>query len=137
MKKTTLILSLSALLCTGAASAGTMQKEDIWNKLDADADGQITTAELDLIRAERFNKADLDGDGQLTLAEMKERIPPGPMRFFLARIATRVFNALDADNNDVVTFDEIEAQPYHLMDKKDTNNDGVITPDEFVCKPRA
>lgn len=44
----------------------------IFEKLDADGDGQISSGEFAAMSEERFKKMDIDGDGFLTKDEMKQ-----------------------------------------------------------------
>lgn len=77
-----------------------------FEQMDANGDGQLTQAEMDSHRADRFAKMDKDGDGKLTAEEMESR------------------------GNE-----EAKERSAKMIKKFDKNGDGALTQDEMP-KPR-
>ena len=68
---TGIILTAAALTATEALAHGKGGGQRMnFEQLDTNSDGQISRAELQAQRAERFRAADTDGDGQLSAAEI-------------------------------------------------------------------
>ena len=49
------------------------QRGAVFEKIDADSDGQITKTELEAMGAARFARLDTDGDGFITQAEVEAK----------------------------------------------------------------
>lgn len=100
--------------------------DQIFDRFDADGDGQVTQAEVDAFRDARFLEADADGDGAVSFAEMQAMM--------LARMEERMrsrFDAMDANGDGVIAKDEMMAgPPVDMFDRFDQNGDGVVTREE-------
>lgn len=76
---------------------------------------------------ERLKAADTNGDGMLSRAEAAA----------LPRLAER-FDAIDANRDNQVTFDELRAaRKAHRMRSADANGDGQVTREEFLARAAA
>ncbi|MFK7764824.1 MAG: EF-hand domain-containing protein [Roseobacter sp.] len=99
-----------------------------FEKLDENGDGQITRAEMEAMRANRFTRADANGDGDISLEEMQEL---GAER---ARAhATRIMERLDRNDDGVLSADEMPSgdRASRRFDRVDADEDGVISKVEF------
>ncbi|MBI5095066.1 MAG: hypothetical protein HZB26_21855 [Candidatus Hydrogenedentes bacterium] len=111
--------------------------ERILRNADANGDKQVTFDELKAIipalTQEQFDRLDTNHDGVLT----KDDIPAPPVDPLKRLI--RLLHRADADENGEVTFDELLAVAPGLtqeqFDTLDTNDDGVITKDDFPKPP--
>lgn len=45
----------------------------MFNSMDANADGAITKEEFDVYHAKKFKEMDVNGDGQITFGDMKSK----------------------------------------------------------------
>lgn len=98
----------------------------MFDAFDTNADGKLTQAEIDEVRAKRLAAFDTDGDGKLTLEEY-ERLWVDAMR---DRMVDR-FQALD-DNGDAALTAEEFARPYdRMVAHMDRNDDGAIGRDDL------
>jgi EF hand len=114
---TTCILALPALAEAGGRG------DRMFQRLDANADGQVTTAEVTAQKTEMFTTADTNADGQLDAAEreaMRERAR--------RRDAAGVPGDTDGDGNlSLAEFTAINP----MFDRADADGDGVVTRAEF------
>lgn len=93
---------------------------------DTNGDGQLTQAEIDAVRTDRFAAFDTDGNGELSLGEY-EGLWLDAMQ---ERMVDR-FQSLDNDGNATVTAQEF-ADPFaSLVSRMDRNEDGVISVDDM------
>ena len=99
----------------------------MFERFDADGDGQITVKEVESFRAELFLQMDADGNGEMTRDEA--------MAFASGRLGDRVdrrMQRLDADGSGTVSAEEYElGRTGVLFERLDANGDGVITRDEI------
>ena len=93
---------------------------------DTDGDGQLTQAEIDAVRADRFAEFDTDGNGELTLQEY-EALWLDAMR---ERMVDR-FQNLDNDGDAIVTSEEFVDPFAAMVSRMDRNEDGVISADDM------
>ncbi len=131
MKTKPILLAVSLAMVAGTTYAmppyeGHNGKAWMLERFDTDDDGQLSKAEMDRARGERFAKFDSNGDGVLTLQEFKE----GKMRVHEERM-TRHFNKLDANGDGQVSAEEFAAPAAKRFGRADSNGDGVITADEM------
>ena len=100
----------------------------LFNKFDANEDGVITKEEyMEFIDA-RFDKMDSDGNGTIT----KEDLYDSRFYTFLPELAQAVFRDSDLDQSDTITRDEMLKAEEARFKMMDTDDDGKLTPDEFV-----
>lgn len=102
---------------------------EILRDSDTDGDGQVTFEEMQMARPlltpEQFARFDKNGDGVLTREDL-----PAPPDNSLERLV-RLLDAADANEDGVVTFDELQAVAGNLTQEAfgrlDRNHDGIIT----------
>jgi len=94
---------------------------------DTDGDGQLTQAEIDAVRADRFAEFDTDGNGELTLQEY-EALWLDAMR---ERMVDR-FQNLDNDGDAIVTSQEFVDPFASMVSRMDHNGDGVLNTDDMT-----
>ncbi len=93
---------------------------------DANQDGDLTQEEIDTTRAERLATFDTDGDGSLTLEEFQA--------LWLDAMRERMvdqFQAHDDDGDGQVTAAEFGERFANIVDRRDTNGDGVLNADDM------
>ncbi len=93
---------------------------------DTDGDGQLTQAEIDAVRADRFAEFDTDSNGELTLGEY-EGLWLDAMR---ERMVDR-FQGLDNDGDATVTTQEFVDPFASMVSRMDRNEDGVLSADDM------
>ena len=93
---------------------------------DTNGDGQLTQAEIDAVRADRFAAFDTDGNGELTLGEY-EALWLDAMR---ERMVDR-FQSLDNDGDAIVTTAEFVEPFAAMVSRMDRNQDGIINADDM------
>ncbi len=134
MKSATFIsaIVLSAVAVTGTAALAKGPKDRqpaTFQELDANGDGQITQAEIDAHRTQRFTNADSDGDGQLSLDEMQAAAQ--------AKANERVqkmFERQDANNNGFLSTDELPKprRGAKMFERIDADGNGSISEQEYA-----
>ena len=158
MKKITLILAASALAipAAGAAQPGPrgpqgdvtleqMQQRSaqMFERLDANRDGQVTKAEIEAQREERrdqrFARIDANKDGALTQDELEsardqrqanrgERRGNRGLRGMRRGLGGGDrFSRLDSDGNGTVSLTEFQAPQVQRFQRADADGDGVVT----------
>lgn len=93
------ILMTTCILASPALAEAGARGDRMFQRLDADADGQVTLAEVTARKTEVFTTADANADGNLSLAEFTGINP--------------LFDRADADGDGIVTraeFDENRGQ---------------------------
>ena len=93
---------------------------------DSNGDGELTQAEIDAVRADRFASFDTDGNGQLTIDEY-EALWLDAMR---ERMVDR-FQSLDNDGDAIVTTGEFVEPFAAVVSRMDRNDDGVLNADDM------
>ena len=99
--------------------------------LDADGSGEITTEDLDALRASRFAELDTDGDGGVTLEEFSAHAEA-----MASARASEMFERLDADGDGVLSRDVLESRMNRgpnprLITRMDTDESGGVSAEEF------
>jgi hypothetical protein len=144
--KTTLI---TAMLLAATGIAGAQNRRDgerppmppvppILAIFDTDRDGEISEEEIDAA-ADKLAELDRNDDGRITRDEMRpprgegdrpprndepRNPPPG------GRPVPPLIGALDADQDGIISTDEMENAPEALKEL-DANGDGELTPEEY------
>lgn len=101
-----------------------------FNKADADSDGSITFEEFAEAMQGPLGAADADSDGTITVEEAVVAIQKRQEER-TRRIAERMINRLDIDNNGSLTVAEVEASRDRLFARLDRDNDGKIEKGEM------
>jgi Ca2+-binding EF-hand superfamily protein len=143
MNKISLRIIGAVALSTGLAAAGPLVAQDsgqggdaseqrenraekMFARFDTDQDGRITLEEFEASRKDRFANADQNSDGSISRDELIAAI--------VARasdraetVAERMFSRLDADDDGLISADEIPAdRAATLFARLDANGDGSI-----------
>ena len=129
LMKVTLLAGLIAI--GGAASAKSGDGNAMFDKVDADSNGEITQAELRAHAEARFAAADTNNDGSLSSEEL--------LANRVGNKADRMLKRFDADGNGQLSAEELEAAADDRMGKRakrmmarlDADKDGKLTLDEM------
>lgn len=116
------IVGVSAAAFAGAGKTGNDFAAALFARLDADADGIVTSGEVSARRGLRFDRFDSNGDGTVTRAEV-ERV--------LATRLDRIFKRLDANRDGAVSRAEYDTGVMGRFARFDENSDGRVTQIEF------
>lgn len=131
MLKTLFICLLTCICCfsfnTLAADVD-KRAQRIIKRLDTNQDGIVTREEAKQIRVNRFQKIDGNADGQLTLAEFSAEA----LEQYNAK-RTQQFNFHDKDQDGLITFAETK-QKLGLFKRFDQNNDDIVSVQEMRAK---
>lgn len=131
----TLTLSLAVATAALAQDAGqapaTPERAErgpmrMFDRLDADDNGMVSTGEFGGERLEMLREADADGDGTLTHEELVTYV----MNREFKRRAERAARLLDIDGDGTVTLAEIEDHQGKRFALLDRNNDGELSQGE-------
>jgi len=128
---------VGAAVCVSAVTekggpGGTPTLKQIFKRLDADGDGSLTEAEYvgrSRFAAETarkiFHASDANGDGKVTEAEYIDNRT-------VTDKAKEVFFWLDADDDNVMTRQEVAARIDRVFKEMDADGDGRVTIPEFM-----
>ncbi|SEI82809.1 EF hand [Cribrihabitans marinus] len=127
---TGIVLAAAALTATEALAHGPGGGQRMsFEQLDADSDGQISQAELQAQRTERFRAADTDGDGKLSAAEIEAHAQSRA-----SERAGQMLERFDANKDGMLDQSELP-QPRRagrFFDRVDTDGDGAISKAEYA-----
>jgi len=102
----------------------------MFERVDADSDGAITAEEVLGAISKRFSEADANADGALTKAEAVAAVEAQTeierARRHAGRIADRLFEQLDLDDNGQLALSEIENRTKKVFALADRNDDGKV-----------
>jgi Ca2+-binding EF-hand superfamily protein len=130
-----LLVCLALLIATPAfaqeAETDAQSAERYFERLDQKKQGFFTLADMQRIEAKTFIRTDDNKDGELTLSEYNFGIPD-EYQDVIDRF-TRRFRLADADTNGRVTMDEYMEFSARVVTAADTNQDGMVTKEEFIA----
>lgn len=99
--------------------------------LDVDGSGEITIADIDALRTQRFAEADTNGDGSISEAEFvaKAQADAGER-------AALMFARLDADGDGTLSRDALEGRvgrgiSDRMISRADSDGSGGVSAEEF------
>ena len=120
-------LAATCLVATPVMAESGARGDRMFQRLDADADGSITVAEVTARKTAQFTEADADGKGLLDADEREAMIEQQRQRHRAARNGGPL---LDADGDGNLSLAEFtEKTP--LLDLADTDDDGAVSRAEF------
>lgn len=105
--------------------------ERYFQRLDQKKQGFFTLADMQRIEGKAFKRIDLNQDGELTLSEFTDGIPSD--REDIIDRFTRRFELADADESGRVPLQEYMDFCARVVAGADTNQDGMVTKEEFVA----
>jgi Ca2+-binding EF-hand superfamily protein len=97
----------------------------VFAKLDSNADGKITLAEIQSKAEKRFLKLDGDNNGEVTTAEIDAALQKA-----LENRRRLILKRMDADGNGTVSKAELDQFIIKLIETADADSDGGVTRDE-------
>ena len=106
---------------------GGMDREQMFDRADADDSGDVTYEEFAAAFGGRFTSADADKNGELTVGEVAD----GIQRMMAERMAARVIERFDANSDGKLTVAEIESQQKKMFALADRDDDGKVTKEEL------
>lgn len=124
-----LVIATAGMTAIAAPQAGDGGAHPRLEAVDTNGDGNVSEAELDAHRANKFAQADADGDGAVSFDEM-EAFREAERERRRADRASRHFDRMDADGDGLIGPDEFDARAEKMFDKVDVDGDGVITAEE-------
>jgi Ca2+-binding EF-hand superfamily protein len=152
MKKRTYVIAGLTALSLAAGSGVALAKSKMgdmhgmrggpmidFKAADADGDGKLTEAEMAAHAKARFDAADTDGNGKLSADEIKaqaEARMEEARKMRVERMATRMIERMDADDDGEISFDEMPGQQTRagmMFDRLDEDGDGAISAEEFAA----
>lgn len=125
------------LIALAAPAAGQDTETDAesaaryFDRLDQKKQGFFTLADMQRIEAKAFVRMDDDKDGLVTLSDYNFGIPDEEQA--VIERFTRRFRLADGDNNGRITMDEYMEFCAKVVAAADTNQDGMVTKEEFVA----
>ncbi|WP_420005585.1 EF-hand domain-containing protein [Arenibacterium sp. LLYu02] len=135
MKKQILIATLLTLTTAAAGTiavakpgSGPERHKLTFEQLDADSNGELTTAELEAMGKKRFAEVDANGDGLLSAEEMQAH-----QQARIAERTAKMIEKFDKDGDGQLSEAEMPERPgpHKLFEKADTDGNGSISKAEF------
>ncbi|MGI9443906.1 MAG: dockerin type I domain-containing protein [Rubripirellula sp.] len=102
-----------------------------FDHLDGNGDGQLTKDELSDVHWRRISESDSDATGGVTRDEVKAARPSEHMLALLPTEAKPHFESLDADQDGLLSEDEVAEKLWDQIGDADGNEDGLVSLDEL------
>ncbi|MEA2091783.1 MAG: hypothetical protein U9O83_05420 [Campylobacterota bacterium] len=148
---TALVVGLMSSGCAGKFRGGDMSSH-MFNKYDQTEEGLVTESSYIEVAISRFERTDDNGDNNVTKKESEEsrfgQFMPGVMEHWFDKndinsdnivekpemltTTSKEFIAMDTNKDSLLSKDEMKVyRKNEIFDVVDTNNDGVVTREEF------
>ena len=115
----------------GAGGPGGAMLIEQFDAIDADANGEITQAEIEAHAKARFDAADSDGNGSLSADELKAQAEERRAER-MARMQERMIDRADENDDGEISFDEMKRAPMDKMfDRVDADDSGSLSKEEL------
>lgn len=124
MKKVIFSMALASLALAGTAMANEPyfpRNQRAFDRLDANHDGKLSTAELTPVMNKRLERTDSDGDKAISAAEIDARLAKA-----MERRRNRILQLLDTNHDGKVTESELDKVVADMFDSADANKDGAV-----------
>lgn len=136
-----ILMSAAAPAAAQSANEAKMEQavRQIFQRFDADADGNITDSEFMQVGQRDFAALDADGDSIVSKKEFLDPTPRGAEQLDSKKLARakqiwgQQFAFLDADKNGKLTASEHETAGKQSFERMDANKDGEITLAEMTA----
>jgi len=124
MKKVTVFVAtaFAAIISMGIATAPSMAKSALLQRLDTDKDGTLDASEIEQAAAAVFDRLEKDGDGTVDRKELG------------ARLGKKDFAQGDPDKDGTLSRDEFLALVQKLFKEADVDNEGTLDARELRSK---
>lgn len=99
--------------------------------LDGNGDGELTKDELSDVHWRRISESDSDATGRVTRDEVKAARPSEHMLALLPTDAKPHFESLDADQDGLLSEEEVAEELWAQIGDADANQDGLVSLDEL------
>ncbi len=143
MKNSALTLCLSVAIMAGlatesiAAGGKHAGPGPSFEEMDANADGLISSDELQAHREARFTQTDANGDGALSRAELEARMDSKSSER-RAKFLDRMFERRDTDADGQLSLEEMTSgRTAKMFERADADGDGLISKAEFEAAREA
>jgi hypothetical protein len=103
---------------------------DLFDALDKNGDGTLSSDEVPEALWEHLSAADADGDDAVTKEEVKAYLEAQRVAAIEA-----FFERLDADASGAITSTEVSRLEWHFLSRADANSDGSVTVEELLAVP--
>ena len=134
MKTSILVTGIAAIALIGTAvmAQGGDRAAKMFERVDTNSDGVISSGEAAAAREAMFSRIDANGDGAVTLTELEN-----VGRKNRKDRAAKRFERIDANGDGAVTWVEFDTMASQRFGRMDANGDGTLTRDEIKArKPR-
>ena len=98
-----------------------------FDRMDTDNSGDVTFEEFSAMLKSRISEADADKDGKITVDELAAEIE----KIRAERMAQRLIDRFDTNGDGVLTADEVDSRQKKMFALLDKNDDGKIEKDEM------
>lgn len=129
MTRFSIILTTTCLIALPALAQADGRGAQMFERLDTNADGQVTTQEVTAQKTELFTRADTNADGQLDSAERAAAVT-AEMQHRRAERESRAMERLDTDGDGNLSLAEFTATG-PMFERVDADGNGIITTEEF------
>ena len=130
MTRLTLALTLFGAMTVVPATAFAMEpylpkSPKAFTKVDVDANGKVTAAEITPRAEKRFDRVDADRNGAVSAAEIEASLKKA-----MERRRDRILADLDTNKDGAISRAELDASVDRLIAAADADRDGGVTLDE-------